>query len=124
MAWTVTRVETPVQVVRESTGTVVGSTVAQVVVARVETPPVIVTTTQSGVTVVSGTVTPAGTTTCLTEFTPDGIYVGIAPLGSLPTAVAWQLYRVVDTDPHPVKIPDDAARHAWTERTDLTYIDG
>lgn len=62
--------------------------------------------------------------THLTEFIPEGMYVGTAPRGAVATDQAWQVYKIVEADDHELKIPAVAGLHTWDERTTLTYVAG
>lgn len=120
----ITRVTRPVTVTRDGGSVVASSTPSEVVVLSDADGQVVVNRSTSVVSVTAGTVTTATPRTHLTEFTPDAVYVGTAPVGTAPTSPSWRLWKVVDTDPHPLKTPDPAGRYAWTDRATLTYVDG
>jgi hypothetical protein len=59
--------------------------------------------------------------THLTEFVADTVYVGTAPRGADETAPLWLIYKIVESDDHPLKVPDVDGPHAWSDRLTLTY---
>lgn len=59
--------------------------------------------------------------THLTEFDDETVYVGTAPRGAVETDPLWLIYKIVETDDHPLKVPVPDGPHAWSDRLTLTY---
>lgn len=79
--------------------------------------------------VLSESSNPPGTLTqTITDMTtaPGAVYVGIAASGSLTSAPVWRIFKVVEADSHPLKVPPTgrAYDNIWDNRDILVYQNG
>ncbi len=79
--------------------------------------------------VISESASPPGVNTqTLTDMTttPGAVYVGIADSGELTSAPVWRIFKVVEADSHPLKVPPTgrAYDNIWDNRDILVYQNG
>ncbi len=79
--------------------------------------------------VISESASPPGVNTVtLTDMdTEPGVtYIGVADSGTLTSAPAWRIFKIVEADDHPLKVPPTgrAFDNVWDNRASLVYQNG
>jgi hypothetical protein len=114
-----------------SANSVVNVTPAETVTVAVSTPPssFSVNTGNPVEVVVSDIATPYEfPTQTLTdmESVPGAVFVGIAAVGALTSAAVWRIYKIVEADEYPVKVPENGLGYdnIWDDRASILYQTG
>jgi hypothetical protein len=68
------------------------------------------------------------TTQSITDMTttPGSVYVGLSAVGTPTSSPLWRIYKIVESDSYPMKIPSTGLSfiHIWDDRTSLVYENG